>query len=627
MLLNFVKSLTRTQKRTTMMWLDAALVPLAMAIAFALGKAGPVSAGMSDVAVVLPYLILAAAGLSRWSGISSIQLNAFDGFSVGMTALCAFVLSALSGGLAAFAGIDVSAGTHMIFGACYFALCTVTRAVMLQVVTAIYRYSAPTCRVLIYGAGTTGLQLERALRAHDSIYPVAFVDDNAALQGSFVSGLPVYTPLRIAEIVREKKIDRVLLAIPSLSPPKQAQIARRLQKMGLDVQALPSFAQLVGEEALIQQLQDVKPKRFLNRAEVSAPLREVAGCYSGRVVLISGAGGSIGSELSRQVLECAPSKLILFELNELALYSVEQELQQIREGGKVEIVPILGSVTDPRHVRQVLAAHQVDIVLHAAAYKHVPLVESNPLAGLANNVLGTQTLAREAAEAGVDRVILVSTDKAVRPTNVMGASKRLAEMVVQDLASRVPRGSGPVYTMVRFGNVLGSSGSVVPLFREQIRRGGPVTVTHPDVKRYFMTVQEAVSLVLTAGAMAEGGEVFVLDMGKPVRILQLARQVIESAGYSVRDSDNPDGDIEIEITRLRPGEKLTEELTISGELTASRHPKIFTTRENSLSELEVASFLSGLRHAVEAGDESAALAVLCRWVEGYTEPKRDRKTS
>ena len=334
-------------------------------------------------------------------------------------------------------------------------------------------------------------------------------------------------------------------------------------------------------------------------------------------MLISGAGGSIGSELTRQVMECRPSKIVLYELSELALYQIHQEMLQLSEGSDIDIVPLLGSVTDARQVRRVLQTHKIEVVLHAAAYKHVPLVEFNPLAGLANNVLGTHTLVTEAAEAGVERFVLISSDKAVRPTNIMGASKRLAELVVQDVSGRIAAKKNLVFSIVRFGNVLGSSGSVVPLFQEQLRRGGPLTVTHRDVSRYFMTTQEAVHLVLRAGSMAQGGEVFVLDMGKPVKIEQLARQVIESAGLSVRDSENQDGDIEIEFTGLRPGEKMSEELTLNGALVGTGHKKIFFTVEDRLSEIEVASALRALRHALAASDEDAARALARRWVEGY----------
>lgn len=624
-MLNFINSLSRSQKAYILLAIDLGLIPLALLFTFAVqALPSPPLDTLVRVSPILPYLLLVGAGLSLWLGIPHIQLNAYERTAVGLTAVFSLLLAGAAAVMAGLAGLALPLGTYVMFGISYFLFSVASRAVLYQVVMAIYRRAQPMRRVLIYGAGTTGTQLAQALRAHDSIDPVAFVDDNTSLQGMILAGLPVYPPARIAELVETRRVARVLLAMPSLSQPKQAQIARRLQKMGLHVQALPSFAQLIGEEALIDKLTPVAPKNFLGRQSNDGSLGDACDSYEGRSVLVSGAGGSIGSELCRQLLGCRPARVVLYELSELALYTVHQELEQLTEGTAIEIVPVLGSVTDPRQVRKVLAEHKVQVVLHAAAYKHVPLVESNPLTGLANNVFGTQTLAREAAEAGVERFILVSSDKAVRPTNVMGASKRLAELVVQDLATRH---SGTVFTMVRFGNVLGSSGSVVPLFQEQISRGGPVTVTDPRVKRFFMTIREAVQLVLKAGAAAKGGEVFVLDMGEPVPIMKLARQVIESAGYTVRDAANPDGDIEIEIIGLRPGEKLEEELTLSDDLIGTRYQKIFCARESALSEIEVAAVLRGLREALAASDAEMARAVIRRWVEGYGDSEAGRKTS
>ncbi|WP_051539427.1 nucleoside-diphosphate sugar epimerase/dehydratase [Sulfitobacter sp. 20_GPM-1509m] len=618
-MLNFIKSLSRSQKRNIMLFIDAMLVPIALFFSFSLHASGEAFAMMLAYLPILPYLLIIGGALSVLMGISTIQLNAYETGAIGLTGAFSAALVIVSYLLTTAARIPITIPTHIIFGISFFIFSIISRAVLLQIVLAIYRRSSLRCRVLIYGAGTTGTQLVSALRSHEHIEPVAFVDDSKALHGLIVARLPVYSPVRIAEIAAEKRIDRVLLALPSLSLPKQAQISRRLQKMGLEVQALPSFAQLVGEEALVDKLTDVEPKLFLNRDEVATETGASAiASYQGKTVLISGAGGSIGSELCRQVMQCGPAKMVLFELSEVALYKVDMELRQIAEDTDIEIVPVLGTVTDARQVRGVLSDHNVQVVLHAAAYKHVPLVESNPLTGLANNVLGTHTLATEAAKTNVERFILISSDKAVRPTNVMGASKRLAELVVQDLASRVPAGDAPIYTMVRFGNVLGSSGSVVPLFQEQLRRGGPVTVTHPEVSRYFMTAQEAVHLVLRAGAMAKGGEVFVLDMGKPVHIEKLARQVIESAGYTVRDAKHPDGDIEIEFIGLRPGEKMTEELTLTGNLIGTTHRKIFSADEVALSEIEIASALRALRAALASNDEQAAREVALRWVEGYS---------
>ncbi|MEL7097598.1 MAG: nucleoside-diphosphate sugar epimerase/dehydratase [Pseudomonadota bacterium] len=599
--------------------IDSLLIPLALLFAFNLQMSVGAWEMMLAYLPALPMLLGVAAALSVGLGISTSQLNDYESSSVGLTAAYSAALVISSFLLATAMRIPIGFGTHIVFGTSFFVFSVISRAVMLQVVLAIYRSGGDRCRVLIYGAGTTGTQLVSALRGHTQIDPVAFVDDNKALHGLVVSRLPVYSPVRLAEIAAEKNIDRVLLALPSLTLPKQQQLARRLQKMGLEVQALPSFAQLIGEEALVDKLTPVEATRFLNRDEIKNEDREGIESYRGKSVLISGAGGSIGAELCRQILEMGAAKLVLFELSELALYKVEQEMEQLAAdtGSKIELVPVLGSVTDARQVRKVLDAHKIEVVLHAAAYKHVPLVEKNPLTGMANNVLGTHTLAQEAASAGCERFILVSSDKAVRPTNVMGASKRLAELVVGDMASRVPPDAWPIFAMVRFGNVLGSSGSVVPLFQEQLQRGGPITVTHPDVSRYFMTVQEAVNLVLRAGAMARGGEVFVLDMGKPVHIDQLARQVIESAGYTVRDAKNPDGDIEIQYTGLRPGEKMTEELTLSGNLIGTTHRKIFSTDRSPLSEFEIAAALRSLRTALATGDEDAAREVASRYVEGY----------
>ncbi len=613
-MLRFIKSLNRNQKRYILLLVDLLLIPVALIFTFGV-QAEPLSPGetLNLVLPILPYLLAVGAGLAVGLGVSQIQLNAYEGRALFKTGVFAAYLAGAMAVLGWLFGLGIAVGLSVSFGISFFMFSAISRVVLYQIVTAIYRREIPRRRVLIYGAGTTGTQLATALRSHEEIDPIAFVDDNTALQGVLIAGLPVYTPARIKHIAEEKRISRVLLAIPSLSQPKQAQIASNLQKMGLEVQSLPSFAQLIGEEPLFEKLTPVKPAQFLGRAPVATSLGTDCVSYADRMVLISGAGGSIGSELARQVLTCRPSKLLLYELNELALYSIEMELRPLAEDAGVDLVPILGSVTDPRQVRQVLTQNSVEVVIHAAAYKHVPLVEANPISGLANNVLGTHTLAREAEAAGVERFILISSDKAVRPTSVMGASKRMAELVIQDMAARAVN---TVFTMVRFGNVLGSSGSVVPLFQEQISRGGPVTVTHPDVTRYFMTVREAVHLVLRAGAMAEGGEVFVLDMGEKMSIIQLARQVIESSGYSVRDEDSPDGDIEIQITGLRPGEKLYEELTLSGDRLLTAHPKIFCARENRLSEIEVASALRGLREAIASGNQESALAVIDRWIEG-----------
>ncbi len=617
-ILTLVKKMSRPQKQVIMLGVDLALIPAALLFTLGVQNEGPVLAELLRAGPVLGMLTILGAALSLALGIPRIQLKAYDLSGIGRTALFSGFLALAAFVLGRVSGLDYGLGVYIVFCLVYFLLSAATRMFLLQVLRAIYRSDQPRRRVLIYGAGTTGLQLAAALRTHESIEPVAFTDDNTSIQGLTILGLPVYKPSHLPQIIRRRRIDRVLLAMPSVSLPKQTQILRQLERLGVEVQALPSFAQLIGEEELVDKLAPILPGTFLGRDQLDKQIRAADSHYAGRSVLVSGAGGSIGSELCRQALACAPRRLVLYELSELALYNIEMELRLLAEdsGTGTEIVTVLGSVTDARLARKVMAECEIDVVLHAAAYKHVPLVEANPLAGLANNVLGTATLARAALEAGVERFVLVSSDKAVRPTNVMGASKRLAEMVVQDLAARA---GGTVFAMVRFGNVLGSSGSVIPLFQDQIARGGPVTLTDPRVTRYFMTVQEAVGLVLQAGGFAKGGEVFVLDMGEPVPIAKLARQMIEASGYTVRDARNPDGDIEIRVTGLRPGEKLYEELLIGEGFLTTAHEKIFAAREAHLSEIEIASALRALRAAVATADDDAARAVIARWVEGYAE--------
>ena len=613
---NFLISLSRSRKRAVLLGVDLVMVLLAYLFTFAVQHDRLVVADLfGKNGLVLLILMALTAAISSFLKIPDIRLNAYDASGMGRIAILSTLVAVCSAALHQIGTDGLAIGSYIVFGIVYFLFSAASRVVLLELVMSMYRRKGPRCRVLIYGAGTTGSQLARALAAHKTIEAVAFVDDNTALQGLSIAGLPVRRTTEIADIVAEKRVDRVLLAMPSLSHPKLTQIARRLERNGLEVQALPSFAQLIGEErTLLEKLVPIQPAHFLGRKAFDRSMDFACSHVAGKSVLVSGGGGSIGLELCRQIISCKPSKLVVFEISEYALFEAERALRPFAQEVGAEIVPVLGSVTEARLVRRVLQDHAIRVLFHAAAYKHVPMVENNPLVGLANNVLGTWTLAREAREAGVERFILISSDKAVRPTNVMGASKRLAELVVQDLAARSP---GTVFAMVRFGNVLGSSGSVIPLFQEQIDHGGPVTVTHREVTRFFMTIEEAVSLVLMAGSFASGGEVFVLDMGKSRRIWDMARQVIEDAGYTVRDDANPDGDIEIEEIGLRPGEKLHEELLIGEGHVTTPHEKIFSAREARLSEIEVASAIRALREALATGNDKAALAVAERWVEGY----------
>ncbi len=619
-LFTLVERLSRVHKRFVFLLLDVVLAPLALLGTVMLVYASffPIYA-FGDMAMVFAALPVVSAALSAALGIPNIKLKAFESLAILRTGAFAILLSVALYLVCMVTRQDFPIVGVSLFGLIFFLVSVGVRLAMLNLYLWVLRWGQRRWRVLIYGAGTTGIQLAAALKNHDSVVVVAFMDDNVALQSMTVAGLRVLSPDRIHTIVKEREIDRVLLAMPSASPPKQAQIARRLQSLGLDVLALPSFAQLVGAEALVDNLAPVEPGQFLGRKQMAEAPPDGLTAYAGRNILVTGAGGTIGSELCRQLLSYGPRKLVLYEMSEVALYDIDRELRARNDIGQTQIVALLATVTDSRTARSVMSDHAIEVVLHAAAYKHVPLVEANPIAGMANNVLGTRTLADAADEAGVERFILISTDKAVRPTNVMGASKRLAELVIQDLAKRSRK---TVFSMVRFGNVLGSSGSVVPLFKEQIAQGGPITLTHDDVTRYFMTIAEAVKLVLLAGSFSSpgapsGGDVFVLDMGKPMRIRDLAEQMVHAAGYTVRDQDNPDGDIEIQMIGLRPGEKLHEELLIGEGLLTTPHAKILRAREVSLTELDMAKALQSLRNAMATGDAQAARAVAAAYVEGY----------
>ena len=621
-LFNLQSQMSRRSKQLILLAIDIVLPPLALVLSVLLMRNGNVLLAMPALAYMLPALAIIGGIVAARLGLQRIQLKSYETSAMMRTGIHAAIMTAVTALLLEIGTQNFPIAGVVIYGLMLFLGSAGLRIAMLNMLLWVLRQGQPKRRVVIYGAGTTGVQLAAALRSHERIVPVAFVDDNVTLQSTMVAGLRVLPASGLETLVAQHDIDRIILAMPSVSPPKIAQLTRRLRAMGLKVQSLPSFSQLVGEEELIDRLTPVNAGQFLGRAQVDQSLARADDAYRGKSVLVSGAGGSIGSELCRQVLRYRPARLVLYEVSEVALYNVDRDLKEEADRAGVEIVPVLGSVTDSRLSRIVLQKYGIHVVFHAAAYKHVPLVELNPLAGLANNVLGTRTMAEAAQEAAVDRFILVSSDKAVRPTNIMGASKRLAELVIQDMAKRA---RGTVFSMVRFGNVLGSSGSVIPLFKEQIAHGGPVTLTHEDVTRYFMTISEAAQLVLLAGSFSDretsrGGDVFVLDMGKPVRIRDVAMQMIHAAGYSVRDADHPDGDIEILVTGLRPGEKLHEELLIGeGQLTTP-HSKILRARDESLSELELASALRALRAAIAGGDEDAARQVVISWVRGYQAP-------
>lgn len=470
--------------------------------------------------------------------------------------------------------------------------------------------------IVIYGAGKAGAYLASAMRSLGERACVAFIDDDLHLQGSTVAGIKVFAPDRLAELQQRTGIKEILLAMPSISKNRQKQILDQLEPLKLKIKVTPSIRSLVNGQLRVQDIREVEIEDLLGRDPVEPDQRLLSICIRGKQVMVTGAGGSIGSELCRQILRQRPTRLILLELSEFNLYAIDQELRQLcgQLGIDCEILAFLGSVTDAARLQQIFSAYAVDTLYHAAAYKHVPLVEHNPVAGLRNNVFGTLTVAEAAIAAGVRQFVLISTDKAVRPTNVMGASKRMAELVLQACARRQ---QGTRFCMVRFGNVLGSSGSVVPLFRRQIMDGGPITLTHPDITRYFMTIPEAAQLVLQAGAMGEGGDVFVLDMGEPVRIIDLARRMVHLSGLEVKSEQTPDGTIEIQHVGLRPGEKLYEELLIGDNVEGTSHPLIMRAREAEIGWPQLSNYLTQLQAACDLSDQPKIRSLLLQIVAEY----------
>ncbi|CRN01047.1 MULTISPECIES: polysaccharide biosynthesis protein [Pseudomonas] len=486
-------------------------------------------------------------------------------------------------------------------------------------------------RVAIYGAGAAGNQLVAALRMGRLMRPVAFIDDDTTISDRVISGLQVYKPKHIQRMIDVTGAQEILLAIPSSSRGRRREILGFLEGFPLHVRSVPGFMDLASGRVKVDDIQEVDIADLLGRDSVPAQDELLEHCIMGQTVLVTGAGGSIGSELCRQILDLRPTTLLLFEHSEFNLYSILSELEQriTRHSLPVKLLPILGSVRDQAKLLDVMKTWRVDTVYHAAAYKHVPIVEHNIAEGVLNNVIGTLNTAQAALQAGVSNFVLISTDKAVRPTNVMGSTKRLAELTLQALSgelapvlfgdkSNVSHVNKTRFTMVRFGNVLGSSGSVIPLFHKQIKSGGPLTVTHPKITRYFMTIPEAAQLVIQAGSMGLGGDVFVLDMGEPVRIIELAEKMIHLSGLSVRSDKNPHGDIAIEFSGLRPGEKLYEELLIGDNVVATQHPMIMSANEDHLPWEALKAKLSELLAAIDQDDYNRVRQLLRDTVSGYT---------
>lgn len=486
-------------------------------------------------------------------------------------------------------------------------------------------------QVLIYGAGGAGRQLASAMANSFEMHVIGFLDDDDRLHGNVLNGLPIYNPADLSEVLATVPVTDVLLALPSISRQRRNDILEALSCHKLAVRTLPVLSDIATGKVSVSDLRELDIDDLLGREPVQPNHILMMRNVQDKVVLVTGAGGSIGSELCRQILKVGPEKLLLIEQSEFALYAIHQELEEKAAAlgaltsaettisGATVLVPLLASTQDELRMRDIMSTWRPDTVYHTAAYKHVPLVEHNPAEGIKNNVFGTLRTAQAAAEINVTDFVLISTDKAVRPTNIMGASKRLAEMALQAMAAKgAVTQSTTKFSIVRFGNVLGSSGSVVPRFRQQIRDGGPVTLTHADITRYFMTIPEAAQLVIQAGAMAKGGDVFVLDMGEPVKIIDLAKRLIELSGLTLKNEQKPDGDIVIETIGLRPGEKLYEELLIGENPEPTSHPRIIKAREDFLSWVELEPKLEALSLALRSDDVGAMRSIIKQLVRGYT---------
>jgi len=614
-LVNVLLAWPRQTKRLLMLLADIVVVPSALWAAFAL-KFDSWSEGFEQS--LLFYVGVAATGtlIFAGSGLYRAVVRFIGGrvlFSIlaGVTG-SAVVLWFLSAALPFIQPIPISVA--VIYWLIAFLWVTATRLIARWLLTP---FDVDGTRVVIYGAGDAGIRLSLALAPGRKFVLLAFVDEKRSLQGTLMNGVPVVAPGELPEFVGRYEVGRILLAIPSASRRRKAEILRRLEPLNVHVQSVPDFNDVVSGYARVDDLREIDVEDLLgsdpilpNRSLLDASIR-------GKSVMVSGAGGSIGSELCRQIVLLAPKQLILFENSEFALYNIDRELNAIIESRKLDVKmhAVLGNAHHKYRVRDVMQAFNVQTVYHAAAYKHVPMVEQNLLEGVRNNVFSTWFAAEAALESGVKTFVLISTDKAVNPTNVMGATKRLAEIVLQALQSQTTRTR---FCMVRFGNVLGSSGSVIPLFQRQIARGGPLTITHPEVSRYFMLIPEAAQLVIQAGAMAKGGDVFVLDMGEPVRIVDLARTLIALSGLTEKTPQNPGGDIEIRYVGLFPGEKLHEELLTDGVVFPSEHPRIMRMKENALRPGVLDTFVTCLMMACETHERTMIEAMVKTIVTEYS---------
>ena len=598
MMYSFIFGISRSTKRVISLFIDIILLISSFFLAYWTRLGGIVAFDNTEIWMTLLCTILITLFTFIKLGLYRAVLRYISFKALAMVAGGAFVSAVSLIFFSFFIGSDIPRTVPIIYFSYVFLLCGSARMLIRYYVSLILDKDNES--VLIYGAGTTGRQLAVLLK-HAYRYRIrGFIDDNVKLHGTYLLGNKIYSSNDISNLVKKYHIKVILLAIPSASRRERKAIIDSLIPLKIKVQTIPDMEEILQGNAKIDELREVKIEDLLGREPVLPNQELLQKNILNKTVMVTGAGGSIGSELCRQIILNEPNALILFELSEFSLYSIHQELLEIVKKNNItntKIYPVLGNVQDIERVDRVLSHFNIDTIYHAAAYKHVPLVEYNMIEGVQNNVFGTYNVARCAAEHGVKSFVLISTDKAVRPTNVMGASKRMAELCLQALSEQL-KDSQTCFSMVRFGNVLGSSGSVIPLFRKQILKGGPITITHPDIIRYFMTIPEAAQLVIQAGAMAKGGDVFILDMGEPVKIVDLAKNLIQLSGLSVKDENNPKGDIEITYTGLRPGEKLYEELLIGGDnVRKTAHPRIMTAEEVYLTFEQLSEVLSELENS------------------------------
>ncbi|MBS0503461.1 MAG: polysaccharide biosynthesis protein [Proteobacteria bacterium] len=618
--------MSRTQKLVVLLSTDAVLCIAATWLAFAL-RVGAWSLDLVPVSYVSGAALLCWLPVSQLVGVYRARVRFSGQRTIISLAQATAIFAIPIAGVVIFAPVDgVPRTLSVLLPVCFFLLLGASRILgryLLFDIVSQRAFEGKVRRVLIYGAGRAGQALALSIRYEPGMTLLGFVDDDERLRGQRLDAVPIFHPSDLQKKLEQLDITDVLIAIPGLSRSARKRIIGNLEPFAVHVQSLPNVQSLVEGAVSVSDLREVQVADLLGRDPVLPNSLLLSRAISGKTVFVTGAGGSIGSELCRQILHLMPKRLILVESSEHALYLIRRELDGMfleQDRQAPVIISELATVTDASMIRRIMGRYRPDTVFHAAAYKHVPLVEKNPLIGLSNNVLGTFNTATAAEECGVSRFILISTDKAVRPTNIMGASKRICELVLQALAAR---GAATVFSMVRFGNVLGSSGSVVPLFQEQIKAGGPVTVTHRDVTRFFMTIPEASQLVIQAGAMAEGGEVYVLDMGTPVKIIELARLMIHLSGLTVRDADNPYGDIEITEVGLRPGEKLYEELLIGENPLSTSHPRIMRAHERFIEWDDLAPKIEALKALLATGNVPATIALIRELVPEYEAPGRE----